>query len=407
MNRKPFLRAFAAAALVIAGFHGAAWAQAVRPEVGKPLQEAQALIKAGKGRDALAKVNAAEAAPNRTAQENYLIAQMRLSAANAAGDNEATIKAGEGLLASGRAQGAESLRTVQTIAVAYYKNKEYAKAAQWAARYFKDGGTDGAMRTMQLQSYYLANDCPSVNRMLGPVTEEGAGHRVSEEELQILANCYLRANDTGGYVNAIEKLVVLYPKKQYWTDLLARVQKKPGFSDRLGVHVYRLRLATGNISSAADYMEFAQLALQQGVPGEAKQILDKGYAAGVLGKGDEAARQGRLRDLINKSLADSQAKRAADEKEALAAKDGTDLVKVGLNYVYEGKADQGFKLIDQGMKKGVKRPEDAKLRLGEAQLQAGRKEAGVRTLREVKSNDPKINDGTADIARLWVLYARA
>jgi len=238
--------------------------------------------------------------------------------------------------------------------------------------------------------------------MLGPITEEG-GKRASEEELQILANCYLRQNDTGGYVSAIEKLVVLYPKKQYWTDLLARVQKKPGFSDRLGVHVFRLRLATGNISTAADYMEFAQLALQQGVPAEAKQILDKGYAAGVLGKGDEAARQQRLRDLVNKSLDESQKKRAEDEKEALAAKDGQALVNVGLNYVYEGKADHGFKLIEQGIKKGgLKRPEDAKLRYGEAQLQAGRREAGVRTLREVKGND-----GAADIARLWVLHARA
>jgi len=343
MTRTSLLRAFVAAALVTAGLHGAAWAQAVRPEVGKPLQEAQALIKAGKAHDALAKVNAAEAAPNRTANENYLIQQMRLAAANAAGDNEATIKAGEGILSSGRAQGAELLRTVQTIAVAYYKNKEYAKAAQWTQRYFKEGGNDPAMRTMQLQSYYLSNNCNEVGRMLGPVTEEGNGRRATEEELQILARCYLSQNDTGGYVSAIEKLVVLYPKKQYWTDLLARVQKKPGFSDRLGVHVYRLKLATGNINSAADYMEFAQLALQQGVPAEAKEVMDKGYAAGVLGKGDESSRQGRLRDLINKSLADSQAKRAQDEKDALAAKDGGDLIKVGLNNVYEGKADQGLK----------------------------------------------------------------
>ena len=407
MTRTPFLRAVVAAALVGACLHGAAWAQAVRPEVGKPLQEAQQLIKQGKARDALAKVNAAEAAPNRTANENYLIQQMRLAAANAAGDNEATIKAGEGILASGRATGADALRTVQTIAVAHYKNKDYAKAAQWTQRYFKDGGNDPAMRTMQLQSYYLSNNCNEVSRMLGPVTEEGNGRRASEEELQILARCYLTQNDTGGYVSAIEKLVVLYPKKQYWTDLLARVQKKPGFSDRLGVNVYRLKLATGNLTSANDYMEFAQLALQQGVPAEAKEVMDKGYAAGVLGKGDEAARQGRLRDLVNKSLAESQAKRAQDEKEALASKDGAELVKVGLNYVYEGKGDKGFPLIEQGIKKGVaKRPQDAKLRLGEAQLHAGRREAAVRTLRDVR-NEGKVNDGTADIARLWVLYARA
>jgi outer membrane protein assembly factor BamD (BamD/ComL family) len=373
---------------------------AVRPEVGKPLQAAAALIKQRKGREALAEVAKAEAVGNRTAYENFLIQQMRGSAAVAAGDSDTAIKAFEAVLASGRVSGREALQMVQAVAVAHYQKKDYANAAKWTQRYFKDGGTDPQMRTVLLQSYYLGNDCPSVNRMLG----EGAnGRKPTEEELQILANCFLRQKDTGGYVSAIEKLVVHYPKKQYWTDLLARVQKKPGFSDRLGIHVYRLRLATGNLAGASDYMEMAQLAVQQGVPAEAKVVMDKGYAEGILGTGDQAERHGRLRDLVNKALAESRASRAADEKEALAAKDGDALIRVGLNYVYEGSAQKGFQLIEQGIKKGgLRRPEDAKLRLGEAQLHAGQKQRGVQTLREVKGND-----GTADIARLWVLHARA
>lgn len=379
--------------------------QGVRPEVGNPLQAAQALVKQRKGREALAEVAKAEAAPNRTPYENFLIQQMRGSAAVVAGDSDAAIKAFEAVLASGRLSGRETTPIVQAVAVAYYQKKDYANAAKWTQRYFKEGGNDGQMRTMLLQSYYLGNDCNSVNKMLGAALDEGAanGRRPTEDELQILANCYLRQKDTGGYVAAIEKLVIHYPKKQYWTDLLARVQKKPGFSDRLGVHVYRLRFATGNLTTANDYMEMAQLALQSGVPAEAKAVIDKGYAEGILGKGDQAERHGRLRDLVNKSLEQAKANRANEEKEALAAKDGDALVKVGLNYVYEGDTQKGFRLIEQGIKKGgLKRPEDAKLRLGEAQLHAGQKQRGVQTLREVRGKD-----GAADIARLWVLHARA
>jgi hypothetical protein len=197
--------------------------------------------------------------------------------------------------------------------------------------------------------------------------------------------------------------VIHYPKKEYWTDLVSRVQKKPGFSDRLGINVYRLKMATGNLTTTNDYMEMAQLALQAGVPAEAKAIIEKGYAAGILGKGDQAERHGRLRDLANRTHEESLKKRAEEEKEALAAKDGNQLVQVGLNYVYEGNAAKGLPLIEQGIKKGgLKRPEDAKLRLGEAQLHAGQKQKGVNTLRDVKGND-----GAADIARLWVLHARA
>jgi tetratricopeptide (TPR) repeat protein len=396
-------------ALMIAGFagsgleaHAQSKGESVRPEVGKPLQAAQQAIKAGKGRDALARVNEAEAVPNRTAYENLLIQQTRGSAATLAGDNDAAVKAYEAVLNSGRVSGAEATRMVQAIGIAHYKAKDYGKAAQWLQRYFKEGGTDGSMRTYLLQSYYLGNDCPSVNKMLGSAVDESSTRKPSEEELQILANCYLRSKDTGGYVNAIEKLVIFYPKKEYWTDLLSRVQKKPGFSDRLGVHVYRLRNATNNMATANDYMEMAQLAVQAGVPAEAKAVIDKGYAAGILGKGAEAERHGRLRDLVDKTLGENRKNRANDEREALAAKDGNALVNVGLNYVYEGKADKGLPLVEQGIKKGgLRRPEDAKLRLGEAQLFAGQKAKGVQTLKSVQGND-----GTADIARLWVLHAR-
>jgi hypothetical protein len=403
MNRKA-LHVVLCAGLLLgasAGFDALAQqkGEGVRPEVGKPLQAAQALLKQKKGREAMAEIAKAEAVPNRTAYENQIIGQMKAAAASASGDNDATIKANQALLDSGKVSGREATTLVQSIAVAHYNKKEYGEAARWTQRYFKEGGSDPAMRSVLLQSYYLGNDCGSVNKMLAGAEERHA----SEEELQMLANCYDRQKDTAGYVGAIEKLVVSYPKKSYWTDLLARVQKKPGFSDRLGVNVYRLRLATGNLNSTNDYLEMAQLALQAGVPAEAKVIVDKGYEAKALGQGPEAARHQRLRDLVMRDLAESQKNRAKDEAEALAARDGNDLVKVGLNYVYEGKADKGIPLIEQGIKKGgLKRPEDAKLRLGEAEIYAGQKAKGVQTLKTVQGND-----GTADIARLWILNARA
>jgi len=57
-------------------------------------------------------------------------------------------------------------------------------------------------------------------------------------------------------------------------------------------------------------------------------------------------------------------------------------------------------LIEQGLAKGgLKRPEDGKLRLGMAQLQSGKAKAKAQqTLRGVQGSD-----GSADIARLWML----
>jgi hypothetical protein len=369
--------------------------EAVSPAVGKPLQEAERLIKSGHGREALAKVNEAEAAA-KTANEKNLVMRMRGSAASAAGDSETAIKSYEAVLNSGSASGREAVVMVQAIAVDYYKKKDYANAAKWTQRYFKEGGADGQMRQLLLQSYYLQGDCSAVDKSVNE-------NRASETELQMLEDCYRRKGDTAGYVKAMEALVVNYPKKEYWTILLTNVQKKPGFSDRLALDVYLLRMATNNLTSANDYMEAAQLAVQAGLPALGKVIMDRGYSSKVLGTGAEAARQGRLRDLVDKTLAVSQKNRAQDEREAMDAKDGNALVTVGLNYIYEGKADKGVPLVQQGIRKGgLKRAEDAKLRLGEAQIHSGHKNQGVGTLKSVQGND-----GAADLARLWALYARA
>jgi hypothetical protein len=65
-----------------------------------------------------------------------------------------------------------------------------------------------------------------------------------------------------------------------------------------------------------------------------------------------------------------------------------------------GEADKGLALIEQGIAKGsLKRPEDAKLRLGLAQQQSAKaKPKAAQTLKSVQGND-----GSADIARLWIL----
>ncbi len=396
--RRILAGAFAAAALAAAPL--ALAQETVRADVGKALQAAQALSKSGKHREALAKVAEAEAVSGRTQFENYTIQRTKGSIAATAGDNDTAAKAFEAVIASGKSPAAENLKMMQAVAGLYYRGKDYPKAATWAARYQKEGGTDPSMRTLLVQSYFLGNDCASVSKTVGE--SDGNGRKATEEELQILANCYLKQKDNQGYVSAIERLVLHYPKKEYWTDLLNRVQKKNGFSDRFSLDIYRLKLATGNINSANDYLEMTQLALQAGFPTEAKKIVDKGYAAGVLGTGKDAERHKRLKDLADKTASESLAARAQAEKEAAADKSGNALVSIGYNYVTEGAAQKGLALMEEGLKKGsLKRPEDAKLLLGTAQLQGGAKARAVQTLKTVQGTD-----GAADLAKLWTLIAQ-
>ena len=103
MNR---VIAAAAAALVFGAAHG----QGTRPEVGKPLQAAQEMIKGGKYREALGKVREADAVGGKTAAESNLIERMRLAAASGAGEADTAARSYEAL--AGGMSGTEKLRTI-------------------------------------------------------------------------------------------------------------------------------------------------------------------------------------------------------------------------------------------------------------------------------------------------------
>jgi hypothetical protein len=145
----------------------------------------------------------------------------------------------------------------------------------------------------------------------------------------MLANVQLKKNDKAGYVNTIEKLAANYPKAQYWTDLLNRVQGKPGFSGRLSVDVWRLKLANNLMKKPSEYMEMAQLVLQAKAPAEAIKVIDKGYKAGALGTGPDAARHQRLKDLAEKTLAEQNKNFATDEAQLTKDNDHDGLAALG------------------------------------------------------------------------------
>ncbi|MCX7170751.1 MAG: tetratricopeptide repeat protein [Proteobacteria bacterium] len=372
---------------------------AARPEVGKALHAAQEQLRLHHYKEALVKIREADGAGNKNAYESYLIERMRASAAMGAGDNETAIKAFEAVIASGKAPAADQLKMVEALAGTYYRARNYAAATKWANRYFHDGGSSAQMRTLLIQAYFQSGDVTNAAKeaQADIQAEVNAGKTPSEDKLLLLANCQLKQNNSNAYVATIEKLLTYYPKKSLWADVISRIRRKSGFSDRLSLDVYRLQLATGNLASTDDYMEMAQLALMAELPNEAKRVVDEGYKNGALGKGENVERQKRLKDLVDKRLAESQ-KATQEEATANAAPDGNALVSLGFGLV----GTKGIALMGAGVKKGgVKHPEDAKLHLGILMIQAGQKAKAVHVLKSVQGTE-----GTRDLANLWILLAR-
>jgi hypothetical protein len=389
-------------ALLAAASIGIASAQGVRPEVGKPLQQAGDLLRGGKAKEALAKVREAEAVGGRSGAEQTLIDRMKAAAAQRAGDMGTAIQALESLY--GKTGGAEQGQIAEQLASAYAQTRNNAKASEYVQKAIAAGNNGAGVR--QLQSYLqsTSGDYSAIARDAQAAVSgaEQAGRRPDEGDLLRLADAQQRTGATAGYINTLEKLLAYYPKKDYWSAYLGRLPRKAGFSPRYELDVLRLRLASGTLTKTEEFMEMAQLSLQAGLPAEARRIVEQGYKSGLMGSGAEAARHQRLRDLVNKQEGEQKESLKAQAMDAALEKEGDSLIKVGYATVSAGDAERGLALIEQGIAKGnLKRPDEARLRLGMAQLQvAGKRQAAVQTLRSVKGTD-----GAAEIARLWVVQS--
>jgi tetratricopeptide (TPR) repeat protein len=401
---RPIVRRLAIVVAVALGLGAApalAQDQAARASVGKPVQEAQALLRQHKTKEALAKLAAADRVPDKTKYEKYVIEETRANADIAAGDDPGAIAALEAVLATGILSKTESLQRTLTLVQLAYRTKDYAKTVAFAERYYQDGGGDAAPRLLEAQAYYLQNDFANAEKSLRGVAEadDRAGRKPTEDMLLMLAGSAFKQNDQAGYVGALERLVTLYPKQDYWVQLTGAVGRDPRFAGRLRLDLDRLMVAVGAMTAPEQYVTAAERALEAGFPGDAKAFLAKGTAAGILGTGPQAERQKRLADMAGGQAMSDLAALAQRQREADAAATGMPLEQLGEAYASYGKYDDATAALAKAIAKGgLKFPDDAKLHLGIADLRASRPADAKPLLAGITGDD-----GTRMLAQLWTI----
>lgn len=297
---------------------------------------------------------------------------------------------------------ADDLRQLQTKAETYYRSKEYGKAIDALTRYFEAGGGDLKMRMLLSEVYYASKDFANAVAALHAEIEadEKLKKPPPEERLRFLADCYAQLSNNTGSVWTLERLISYYPKKEYWSELLTRVPRNPGVGERRLLDVFRLKAVTGTLSSAAEQIAMAQLALEAGFPAEAKKIVDQGFAAGLLGTGADAQRHAALRERASRQAAEELAKLPQYAARATASRDKVALSRAGFAYVTYGEYAKGMALMEEGLRiTGPQKQGDARLHFGIAHVLAGQNAKAIDVFRTVRGIH-----GSADLAKLWILY---
>ncbi|MBI2993467.1 MAG: hypothetical protein HYY48_04730 [Gammaproteobacteria bacterium] len=377
--------------------------QKIGVKVGKPLQAAQELTQQKKWKEALAKVNEANAISGKTAWEQFKIDQFLVYISLNLADYGSAAKAMEASIASGFLTAEEVTTHHKQLAQINYQSKNYAKAAEYGRKYLQASPGNTDMLLLVGQAYYLQKDFKNARDNVRALIQasDAAGKEVKEEYLQLLMSCDYELKDSDGVAKDLEMLVQRFPSVKYWRNRLEMVMDRSNLSEQQSLEIYRLMLATDVLESAEEYVEMAELALHLGLPGEAKSVLEKGFAANKLG-GEQKDRQQRLLDMA-KNQADGDSKSLSQlEKEAAAAASGEADAKLGEAYLTYGQYDPAISALQRGLgKSGVKNAEAAQLHLGLALLGAG-KDEDARSAFKTVTADPALSD----LARLWTIYSK-
>lgn len=368
--------------------------------VGEPLQVAQEAIKKKRWADAIAAIKKAQAVPTKTAFEEYTINEMLGYSLWQSGDTAGAARAYEQNL--GSAPPGEIPARVKTLAQLYSKAKNVPKAIEYGNRWIKASPNDSDAYYLVAQSYYQQKDCKNTVRVMqnGIEAARRNGQPAKESWLDMKLYCQDALKDKDGISETREQLVRNYPSRENWENLLVTVYDRPENDELTTLGYYRLMFDLDVLKKPADYQAMSEIAISNGVPGEAVTVMEKGFANKVLDTKDKD----RYVRLLNNAKTQAQTNKSELpnlEKEARASKTGEADVGVGMAYLSYGQYDKAVEALRRGLQKGAnRRTDEAQIMLGRAYLKLNQKDAARRAFKAVP-DDSKLGR----IAELYDLHA--
>jgi tetratricopeptide (TPR) repeat protein len=405
--------AFAATAILGMGFSAPAAAQGagctgggkISKTIAKPMTAAQEAMKAKRWQDVLNRVREAEAVPGaKSGFDQYYMAEFRGYAYHNLRQDADAARELEAALNSPCMPEAKKADRYKALVGLYTSLKNYPKAIDYANRGLKLS-RDPELQVALAQAYYQSGNNKDAARVMKDLLASSDRAPKEQQLLLIRAACE-KAGDNACVSQAYEKLVVYYPKPEYWQNLMKAL--RGGDLDDLQAHnVMRLALHVNVLKDPDQFKELAQLSLEQKLACEAQTVLEQGFSKKAFVEKRDVDVNTRLLEAAKKEAAIEKPALPKNEAAAQSAATGDALVKVGAQYLGCGDAAKAAQLIQAGITKGglakgdpkeAERNDEAYLLLGMAQLKNNNKAEAAKAFRNVK-RDPTMTR----IAKLWLL----
>jgi len=395
------------AASTLLGSHAAQGADTKGPQISRSIAKemiaAQKALQANQFADGLKNLEEAQAVLGLTPFDHKTIDELKAFAYIKLNNYKAAQQAYEDAIATGAATPEEVGRYTRAVFQISYSDKEYAKAIEYGKKLVDTDAANADTYAIVTQAYYLQKDCKNAvvwaDKSIAYARK--AGNVPAENLFLFKLQCAFDASDTPATIAALEDLIRLNGKADYWNKLL-RFELQDEKDDRMILMIYRVMYNTNSITQGSNYIEMAQLlADAPALPGEAEAVLEKGIASGLIPP-DQKDRVTRLQTAF-KQRADVDRK-DLPQFAAEAAKSGSGELSVKLGEVYYGVDDyqNAVAAISQGLQKGqVKHLDEAYVYLGLAQEKLKNIPEAKKAFGQLKTL-PNLNP---KILKLWQLYA--
>jgi Flp pilus assembly protein TadD len=408
--------AVAASGVLAAGWTSSAAAQGagctgggrVSKQIAKQMSAAQDAMRAKKWQEVLTKTHEAEAIPGaKTQTDLYWMNEFRgFAYHNLKQDAEAARELESGLNSPCMPE-AKKLDRYKSLAGIYSSLRNYPKVIDYGNRALKVS-RDPDMQVAVAQAYYQSGNNKEAVRVMNDLLNsmEQNNKVPKEQQLLLVQAACARANDNACVAKVFEKLVVNYPKTEYWQNLLSALRKLDT-DDIQKLNVMRLSIHVNVMKDPEEYKEMAQLALEERLAGEAQSVLELGFTKKVFTDQRSIDVNTRLLNAAKKEATADKSTIATSEGAARASQFGSADIKVGAQYLAFGDAAKATELLQRGITKGgiakgdpkeKERIDEASMLLGIAYLRTNNKAEAAKAFRSVK-NDPTM----VRIAKLWLL----
>ncbi|MEO6114618.1 MAG: tetratricopeptide repeat protein [Sphingomicrobium sp.] len=339
---------------------------------------------------------AAAQAKAKTADDKYIIAQLQLRVAVDANDTAAMASAIEAVVASGVLPAADTNALYISLGKLQYNAKTFDRAATSFERVLQlDPNSVDALVMLAETRNSQGRTADGVALLQKAISlRVAAGQKPEENWYKRAVALSFNANLASAPALARD-WVSAYPSPKNWRDAIRIYQNISKLDDSALLDSMRLAHATGALAGENDYFRYTNTLVNKGFPGEAKRVLEEGFAAKSINKATPT-----FALLYAAASSKSQGDRAslgAEGKAALAAPAAKQAMLIGDAYYGYGDYALAAELYRAALTKTEVDKNLANLRLGMALTRSGDKAGATAALNAA-------GGAQADVAKLWLAF---